>query len=42
MRLLFENDELENLIHKYHLMVYFSYGNDYCLCFEGDSPSSFI
>ena len=42
MTLLFENDELANLINKYHLLVYFSAGNDYCLCFEGDRPSSFI
>lgn len=44
MRLLFENDELKNLIQKYHLSVYnSSYGNDeYCLCFDGDGPSSFI
>lgn len=42
MTLLFENDELDKLILKYHLMVYFSSGNDYYLCFEGDSASSFI
>lgn len=42
MRLLFENDELENLIQKYHLSVHSSYGNDYYLCFDGDGPSSFI
>ena len=42
MTLLFENDELDNLILKYHLMVYCSSGNDYFICFYGDSPSSFI
>lgn len=42
MTLLFENEELENLIRKYHLMVYYSTGNYYCLCFDGDGPSSFI
>ena len=42
MRLLFENDELENMIRKYHLMVYYSTGNEYNLCFDGDGPSSFI
>lgn len=42
MTLLFENDELDKLIYKYHLIVYFSTGNDYYLCFEGDSASSFI
>lgn len=30
MRLLFENDELENLISKYNLMVYFNDGY-YCI-----------
>lgn len=42
MTLLFENDELENLIHKYHLMVYSGIGNDYYICFDGDVPSSYI
>lgn len=42
MTLLFENDELDNLILKYHLKVYFSAGNDYFICFEGDSASSYI
>ena len=42
MTLLFENDEIDKLIIKYHLMVYFSYGNEYCICFDGDGPSSFI
>ena len=41
MRLLFENDGIENLIRKYHLRVYFGVG-DYYLNFEGDSPSSYI
>ena len=41
MTLLFENDELDNLIIKYHLMVHRS-GTDYFICFEGDGPSSFI
>lgn len=41
MTLLFENDELDNLILKYHLKVYFSAG-DYYLCFEGDNSSSYI
>lgn len=42
MTLLFENDELENLIRKYHLMVYSGIGNDYYICFDGDVPSSYI
>lgn len=42
MNLLFENDELDNLILKYHLTVYSDAGNDYCICFDGDGPSSFI
>lgn len=42
MRLLFENDELYNLIDKYHLQIYSGLGNDYYLCFDGDGPSSFI
>ncbi len=42
MTLLFENDELDNLILKYHLKVHFSFGNEYCICFDGDGPSSFI
>ena len=42
MTLLFENDELEKLIRKYHLRVYFGDGDYYYLNFEGDSPSSYI
>ena len=42
MRLLFENDELDKLIQKYHLRVYSDVGNDYYICFEGDGPSSYI
>ena len=42
MRLLFENDELDNLIYKYHLFIYSGIGNDCYLCFAGDGPSSFI
>lgn len=42
MRLLFENDELGNLIRKYNLMVYYSSGNYYYISFEGDSSSSYI
>ena len=42
MTLLFENDNIDNLLLKYHLKVHFSYGNEYCICFEGDGPSSFI
>jgi len=42
MTLLFENDELDKLIDKYHLLIYSGHGNDYYLCFEGDGPSSFI
>lgn len=42
MRLLFENDELDNLIYKYHLIVYSGIRNDCYLCFAGDGPSSFI
>lgn len=42
MTLLFENDELDNLIRKYHLMVYSGIGNDYYLCFDGDVPASYI
>lgn len=42
MKLLFENDELEKLIQKYHLMVYSGLSNDYYLCFEGDKASSYI
>ena len=42
MTLLFENDELENLIRKYHLRVCFGDGVYYYLNFEGDNPSSFI
>lgn len=41
MTLLFENDELEKLIQKYHLMVYSGLSNDYYLCFEGDKASSY-
>ena len=42
MRLLFENDEFENLICKYNLMVYSGIGNDCYICFDGDVPSSYI
>ena len=42
MTLLFENDELDNLIRKYHLMVYSGIRNDYYICFDGDGPSSYI
>lgn len=42
MTLLFENDELDKLIQKYHLLVHIGIGNDYYICFEGDGPSSFI
>jgi hypothetical protein len=42
MNLLFENDELDNLIRKYHLLVYSGIGNDYYICFDGDVPSSYI
>ena len=42
MTLLFENDEIDNLIIKYHLKVHFSFDNEYCICFDGDGPSSFI
>jgi hypothetical protein len=42
MRLLFENDELDKLIQKYHLLVYSGIGNDYYICFDGDVPSSYI
>lgn len=42
MRLLFENDELDNLIYKYHLMVYSGIRNDYYICFDGDVPSGYI
>lgn len=42
MRLLFENDELDNLIRKYHLMVYSGIINDYYICFDGDVPSGYI
>lgn len=41
MTLLFENDELDKLILKYHLQVHFNYGNN-CICFDGDGPSSYI
>lgn len=42
MTLLFENDELDKLIDKYHLLIYSGLGNDYYICFDGDGPSSFI
>lgn len=42
MTLLFENDELDNLIRKYHLMVYSGIRNDYYICFDGDVPSGYI
>lgn len=42
MRLLFENDELDNLIYKYHLIVYYGPGNEYYMCFDGDYSSSYI
>lgn len=41
MTLLFENDELDKLIQKYHLTVYFGIDEDY-ICFEGDGSSSYI
>ena len=41
MTVLFENDELENVIRKYHLTVYLNDGY-YYLCFYGDGPSSYI
>lgn len=42
MTLLFEKDELDKLILQYHLKVHLSYGNDFYLCFDGDSSSSYI
>ena len=41
MTLLFENAELDKLIQKYHLIVYFGINENY-ICFEGDGPSSYI
>lgn len=41
MRLLFENEELEMLIQKYHLKVYTGI-YDYYLYFNGDETSSYI